>query len=408
MKKNAKNRKTNTSKPNSKKISKEIRHKDSDENNKRRDGILAGSKQKPVKHATVIKKETASSRRATGNNRSPEKQSKAYLEEQTIELYQLIVEQEHDTPKRPNTVRRTNSKPNDLSVRNASKSIKSKNRKSKKVQQSVDIHNEGEGASNEAFTAKRIDGNSNKENKEFTEQELKSFQKELNALIPFTKKDLNYIKYLRGLRTRLNAKIKPLREYIDGLHKQENTDKKVFYKGEPRTIKYILKDKIKEIVALNKDYQETGRQLDYYYGIKVKKDPEFRDLKSEPFQKGYLRLALCMHFQMKKVFDYLRAEHIFNEVSHKFNMYDDMNIETQSDKILESLNETETKMESKNVFYLQIDLANNSCYGFIDDKPTRTKDTTLLYDKSYFTKKVEKVKQEPQPRKIKLKDKEDI
>lgn len=350
------------------------------------------------KNNTPVKKTTGNGRRITKRSRFTSNSK------QTLELYNLLQrELKNDTSKGTATIRRANASANDRSIRDAGKSIKQPDKQPKSKKQSVKIHSTGKAKGNRVTEDERIDGIGNKENKEFTEKEFGEFQKEINSLVPFSANELKYIKKLKDYRTRLNKKIIPLREYILSLRNVEDKSKEVYYKKQNKSVKGILKEKINEVVLLNKRYNEVGVILLNLYGIN-KKDKEFRDLKNENYKEGFIRLAMCMHFQMKSVFNYLRLPHVYEGIEHRFNFYNDMDIDTESDKILESLNTTETKMESKNVFYLQFDLESNGCYGYIDDEPTKEKQNTLLYDKSYFTKKQPKVKKEWKPKNIKPKN----
>ena len=367
-------------------------------------------RQATKKHAKKSNKEQARNSKLPESKITPDKKGKknnnlgaqlhgarANKSDKTLkkEFEQLLnseLNKKHDTSKRPVKRKRIKPTANDRTLRSRDNSIKQQDSEAKGAKKPGKIRSTGKGKSKEVVTVKRIDGGNAEEEKRTTKKIL-------------TQKEKKQIKQLQAQRSYINKKLKPLKEYVFELGKVKNRKTKVSYKNGTKTVAFIIKDKLKEIVALNKELQAKGKELESL-GATVKWDKVYRDLKSEPQKKGVLRLPMCMHFQMDKVYDYLKQEHTYNGFTHKFNsfvteegiFYD---IEEDADQIIQWCLITEAKMTSKHVFYLKFDLEDNTAHGYVDKEPDITKVDTKLYDKSYAPKKKEVKPKEPQPRKIK-------
>ncbi len=321
--------------------------------------------------------------------------SKPSLKKEFEQLLNSELNKKHDTSKRPVKRKRIKPTANDRTLRSRDNSIKQQDSEAKGAKKPGKIRSTGKGKSKEVVTVKRIDGGNAEEEKRTTKKIL-------------TQKEKKQIKQLQAQRSYINKKLKPLKEYAASLNLVKNKKSKISYKNGTKTVSFIIKDKLKEIVALNKELQAKGKELQSL-GATVKWKKVFRELKKETEKKGVLRLAMCMHFQMNKVFDYLKQEHTFNGFTHKFNSFItpegvELDIDKDSDQIIQWFLLTEAEMTSKDVFYLKFDLEDNAAYGYIDMETETTKVDTKLYDKSYAPKKKEVKPKEPQPRKIKYRE----
>ena len=357
--------------------SKKFRDQKSGTSNKKTNDLLATGK-------STTSNTKATDKKTTGTNKLGAKLRKKRPSKSKQTL--------NDTSKGSVTGKRIKPNANDRTVRNTGKNIKQQDSQVKGAKQPDKIRASGKGKSKEVVAIKRTDGINNKNETSHTEKRI-------------TKKQKETIKKLRGQRSYINKKLNPLKEYVASLNLVKDKKKKVDYNGVKKTVSYIIKDKIKEIVALNKDLQNKGSEVEKLGG-RIKWKKIFRDVKNEPQKRGVIRLAICMHFQMSKVFDYLNQDHIYNGFEHRFNTFitpegNEYDIKKDSDKIIQWFLAAESEMESKNVFYLVFDLENNSCQGYIDKEPDKKKEDTELFDKSYSPKKKEVKLKEPQPRKIK-------